>query len=179
MTNKHDIILDEQFQKCLTNEALSIDAFPTQRELLYTLTSASSLIHLLRKLFLYIDADIQRLKTTTVTFHSYQCLQRYARETLCPICMSMSSSSNYENSIHELLCENDCQFVIQNCFNETGNPYTTFASIAQGYSNITKQIQDSLTEIKVRYNYAKYFSLILNFSLLNVFQKYIFIYMIW
>jgi len=155
MTDKPDLILDEQFQKCLVNTASDIDALPTQRELLYTLTSASSLIHILRTLFIYIDADIQRLKTT-VTLDSLECLQRYVRETLCPICVSVpssySSSISNDNNVNEPLCENDCHYVIKNCFNETSNPYIAFSLIAQGYSSVIKQIQQSVDELKVKYN---------------------------
>lgn len=153
MTNNSDLILDEQFEKCLVNRASSIEAFPTQRELLYTITSAASLIRILRTLFIYIDADIQRLKAS-VSLNSHECIQRYVRETLCPICVSMSlsfsSSIHYDNNIHEPLCENDCHYVIKNCFNQTSNPYVAFASTAQGYSNVIKQIQESVVELKVR-----------------------------
>jgi Golgi nucleoside diphosphatase len=101
-----------------------------------------------------MEADIQRLKTTA-TLNSHQCLQRYVRETLCPICVttpsSLSSSMNFNNA-NEPLCENDCRFVIKTCFNETNNPYIAFAMIAQGYSNVTKQIQESVEELKVKYN---------------------------
>ncbi len=155
MTDKSDLILDEEFQKCLVNIAFDIQALPTQRELLYTLTSAASLIHILRTLFIYIDADIQRLKTTVI-FNSHQCLQRYVRETLCPICVSipssLSSSNYYDNNANEPLCENDCHYVIKNCFNQTSNPYVAFSLIAQGYSNVIKQIQESVVELKVKYS---------------------------
>jgi hypothetical protein len=158
MTNKPDLILDDQFEKCLINKAFDINALPTQRELLYTITSAASVINILRTLFIYIDADIQRLKTTVI-LNSHQCLQRYARETLCPICIrlpsAMSSSTNDSNNINEPLCENDCHFVIKNCFNQTNNPYIAFAVIAQGYSNVIKQIQDSIVELKVKKTFSK------------------------
>jgi formate dehydrogenase maturation protein FdhE len=158
MTDKPDLILNEEFQKCLVNIASDIDALPTQRELLYTLTSASSLIYILRTLFIYIDADIQRLKTT-VTLNSQECLQRYVRETLCPICVSTPSlyfsSINNDNNVNEPLCENDCHYVIKNCFNETSNPYVAFSLIAQGYSSIIKQIQQSVDELKVKHNLHK------------------------
>jgi len=152
MTNKSDIILDDQLQKCLVTKALDIEALPTQREVLYTLSSAASLIRLLRTLFIYIDADIQRLKTT-VTLNSQQCLQRYVRETLCPICVSIPSppsSNNYDNNTNEPLCENDCQFVMKSCLNDTNNPYVAFAVTAQGYSDVIKQIQESVVELKVK-----------------------------
>ena len=151
MTEQAHFNLDDQLQKCLVNTAFNIEALPTQREVLYTLSSAASLVHILRTLFIYMDADIERLKAT-VTLHSQQCLQRYVREALCPICLSASmSSSTYDKRyINEPLCENDCRFVIKNCFNETNNPYITFALIAQGYSDIIKQIQESVVELKVR-----------------------------
>ncbi|CAF1392447.1 unnamed protein product [Rotaria sordida] len=155
MTNNNDLIFDDNFKKCLLTKAFDIDALPKQRELLYTLTSTTSLIQILRTLFIYIDADIQQLKTT-VTLNSHRCLQRYVREALCPICANMPSSSsslsssmNYDNNINEPLCENDCHYVIKTCFNETSNPYVAFAIIAQGYATVIKQIQDSVIELKV------------------------------
>ena len=152
MTYDHDLILDEQFKKCLVNKAFDIEALPTQRELLYTLTSAASLVKILQRSFIYIDADIHRLNTT-VTLDSQQCLQRYARETLCPICVGipslLSSSIKYDYNANEPLCENDCRFIIKACFNRTNNPYINFAFIAQGYSNIIKQIQKSVIELQV------------------------------
>ncbi|CAF3776556.1 unnamed protein product [Rotaria sp. Silwood1] len=155
MTNNNDIIIDDNFKKCLLIKASDIEALPTKRELIYTLTSSNLLIQILRTLFIYIDADIQRLKTTII-FNSHQCLQRYVRETLCPICVnipsSLSSSINYDNNNNnnnEPLCENDCQYVIKTCFNETTNPYVTFAIIAQDYANIIKQIQESVIELKL------------------------------
>ncbi|CAF3419703.1 unnamed protein product [Rotaria socialis] len=149
MTDDDDVILDDSFKRCLVNKAFDIEALPTQRELLYTLTSATSLIKILRTLFIYVDADIQRLKTT-VTLNSQQCLQRYVRETLCPICVSTPSSSiNHDSNANDPLCENDCRYVIKTCFNETSNAYIAFASIAQGYSDVIKQIQEHAIELKV------------------------------
>jgi hypothetical protein len=151
MTKNSDLIFDDKLQKCLVNNAFDMEALPTQREVLYTLSSAASLIHILRTLFIYIDADIQRLKTT-VTLNSQQCLQRYVRETLCPICVSIPSSLNdRDNNVNEPLCENDCQFIMKNCLNETNNPYVAFAVIAQGYSDVIKQIQESVIELKVKF----------------------------
>ncbi|CAF3803762.1 unnamed protein product [Adineta steineri] len=152
MTYDNEIIFDEHLKKCLITTAFSIEALPTQRELLYTLTSAASLLDILRTLFIYIAADIQRLQTTA-TLNSHQCLQRYVRETLCPICVNMSSTSmssiHYDNNINEPLCENDCHYVIKTCFDQTNNPYVTFAVVAQGYSNVIKQIQESVIELKL------------------------------
>lgn len=183
MTKQPHLNLDDQLQKCLVNTAFNIEALPTQREVLYTLSSAASLVHILRTLFIYIDADIERLKAT-VTLHSQQCLQRYVRETLCPMCLSASplSATYAHQHVNEPLCENDCRFVIKNCFNETNNPYVAFASIAQGYSDVIKQIQEYVVELKVRSiermiptnNTICFF-----FSLSNVFQNCIFISMIW
>lgn len=154
MTNESDLIFDKHFEKCLIDTANTINALPQQRELLYAITSAASVVRILRTLFIYIDADIQRLKES-VTLNSHECIQRYVRETLCPICVSVplsfSSSNHYNNNINEPLCENDCHYVIKNCFNQTSNPYIAFALIAQGYSNITKQIQESIVELKVNY----------------------------
>lgn len=146
------IILDDNFQKCLINKAFEIEAISTQRELLYTLTSGSSLIQIYRTMLIYIDADIQRLKTIPTTImNSNQCLQFYAKETLCPICIKTSSSSNQinNNGIDEPLCENDCQYLIKTCFNQTNNPYIEFASIAKGYSAIIKETEHAITELKV------------------------------
>ncbi|CAF4957255.1 unnamed protein product, partial [Rotaria magnacalcarata] len=66
-------------------------------------------------MLVYIQADIQRLQTTA-TIDSDQCIQRYARETLCPICVSStpsssSSSNQISNDISEALCENDCRYI--------------------------------------------------------------------
>lgn len=158
MTHNNEIKLDVNLQKCLITKALDIQALPTQRELLYTLTSAASLIHILRTLFIYIDADIQRLKTT-VTLNSHQCLQRYVRETLCPICVNMPSSRfssfiHYDNNNNnnEPLCEKDCRYVIKTCFDPTDNSYIAFALLAEGYSSVIKQIQESIVELKVKFN---------------------------
>ncbi len=151
----NNLLLDDKFQKCLINKAFDIEALPTQRELLYVLTSGSSLFQIFRTMLIYIDADIQRLKATA-TMSSNQCLQGYAREALCPICGSTSSSFNqiHNNDIREILCENDCRYFIKTCFNETNNPYVAFASIARGYANITKEIEQAVIELKVSiYNY--------------------------
>jgi len=150
MLYDNHLILDEKFEKCLVNKAFDIEALPTQRELLYILTSGSSLFHIFRTMLIYIDADIQRL-ITTATMNSDQCLQLYARETLCPICINTLSSFNRisNNDISELLCENDCQYVIKTCFNQTNNPYKAFASISKGYSNIVKEIEHAVIELKV------------------------------
>lgn len=150
MTNEQGLALEDNFIKCIINKASEIEALPKKTELLYTLTSAKSLIKILRTLFIYIDADIQRFKET-VTLDSQQCLQRYVRETLCPICVStLSSSVSYDNNVNEPLCENDCHFVIKTCLNETSNPYIAFALIAQNYSNIIQQMQESVIELKVK-----------------------------
>jgi hypothetical protein len=150
MLNNNQISLDEKFEKCLVNKALDIEALPSQRELLYILTSGSSLMQIFRSMLIYIDADIQRLKTAATIINSNQCLQHYARETLCPICISSSSSNQRnDNDITEPLCENDCQYVIKTCFNETNNPYVAFASIAKGYSAIIKEIEQAVIELKV------------------------------
>ncbi len=149
MMNDNQILLDDKFQKCLVNKAFVIEALPTQRELLYILTSGSSLIQIFRTMLIYIDADIQRLKSTA-TMNSNQCIQRYARETLCPICVSTSSSFNQiNNDVNEPLCENDCRYLTKTCFNQTNNPYVAFASIAKGYSAIIKDIEQAIIELKV------------------------------
>jgi hypothetical protein len=147
MSNENDdLLLDDKFQKCLVNKAFELEALSTQRELLYILTSGSSLLKIYRTMLIYIDADIQRLKTS-VTDSENQCLQIYAKESLCPICVRRSSSLN--QNIIELLCENDCQFIIQTCFNQTNNPYVAFAAIAKGYSTIIKEIEQAIIELKV------------------------------
>jgi len=144
MSQNQDITFDHQFEKCLLSQALSSNIFPIKRELLYVLTSGSTLVQILRTMFVYIEADIERLKATT-TFRSYQCLQRYADEMLCPICHNRSLTNMVEG-----LCENDCRLIIENCLNQTENPYINFAINAQGYTNITKNIQNSVNELKVR-----------------------------
>jgi hypothetical protein len=147
MTYNNHLLLDEKFQKCLVNKAFDIEALPTQRELLYTLTSGSSLIRILSTMLTYIDADIQQLKKTA-TMNSNQCTQRYAREALCPICVSSSSFLN-KNDVNEPLCEKDCRYVIKTCFNQTNTPYISFISIAKGYSSIIKEIEQAAIELKV------------------------------
>jgi hypothetical protein len=143
ITNNH-LLLDNEFHKCLINKAFAIEALPAQRELLYILTSGSSLIQILHTMMIYLDADIQRLKTTA-TINSNQCLQRYAREALCPICISSSSSFNN----NELLCENDCRYVLKTCFNQTNNPYIAVTLIAKGYATVIKEIEQAVIELKV------------------------------
>lgn len=154
MTENNDQLeFDEQFQKCLVNKAFSIKALPTQPELLYTLTGGASLIHILQTLFVYLDADIQRMNEIA-SITSHQCIQRYARETLCPICVrrpsSWSLSNNDDDEAEVPLCEDDCRYVVKTCFDQTSNPYVAFASIAQGYTQVIKQIQEAAVELKVR-----------------------------
>lgn len=150
MSNDHNSELDEKFQKCLINKAFALEALPTQRELLYILTSASTIMRVFRTMLVYIDADIQRVKATIDT-NVDECLQFYARESLCPLCIRASSSSNpmLKDDINELMCENDCQHIIRTCFNQTNNPYVAFASIAKGYAIIVKEIEQAITELKV------------------------------
>jgi hypothetical protein len=54
ITNNH-LLLDNEFHKCLINKAFAIEALPAQRELLYILTSGSSLIQILHTMMIYID----------------------------------------------------------------------------------------------------------------------------
>ena len=152
MTYDERVPLDEKFQKCLVNKALDIEAFPSQRELLYTLTSGSSLIETLRTMLIYMDADIQRLKSIA-TSTSNACTQRYARETLCPICVNPSSSVDpisQATGVNESLCPNACRQVIRTCFNQTSNPYVAFASIAKGYSIVAKDIERAVVQLQVK-----------------------------
>ena len=152
MTYDERVPLDEKFQKCLVNRALDIEAFPSQRELLYTLTSGSSLIQTLRTMLIYMDADIQRLKTIA-TITSNACTQRYARETLCPICVTPSSAVDpisQAAGVNESLCPKACRQVIRTCFNQTSNPYVAFASIAKGYSIVAKDIERAILQLKVK-----------------------------
>jgi hypothetical protein len=153
MADKNGLILNEQFEKCLVNKAFDIEALPTQRELLYTLTSGASLIHILQTLFIYLDADIQRMNETA-TINNSPCIQRYARETLCPICVRLPSlwqlsPNNDDDTANDPLCENDCHYVVKTCFDQTNNPYMTFASITRGYAHVIKQIQEAVVELKV------------------------------
>ncbi|UJR31829.1 hypothetical protein I4U23_019306 [Adineta vaga] len=145
VTYDNDIILDDHLRNCLITKASDINALPAQRELLYSLTSATSLLHILRSLFIYFEADIHRLKASA-TLNSHQCLQRYVRESLCPICMSTSSSIPDDN---DALCEDSCRFIMKTCFEQTNNPYIAFTLIAQGYSNVIKEIQESIVELKL------------------------------
>ncbi|CAF3338000.1 unnamed protein product [Rotaria sp. Silwood2] len=152
--NDDKILLDDEFQKCLVNKAFDMEALPKQREILYILTSASSLIQIFYTMLVYIDADIQRLKTTA-TMNSKECIQRYAREALCPICLGTSSSfnqinnNNNNNDVSEVLCKNDCRYIIKTCVNQTNDPYMEFALIAKNYSDIIKQIEQATIELKV------------------------------
>ena len=154
MAADSDMKFDDEFEKCLIVKAFDIEALPTQRELLYTITSGASLVNILQTLFIYLDADIQRMNDTgTLNFHP--CVQRYARETLCPICVGLSSSwaigSNFdENSLDEPLCENDCRYLMNMCFDQELNPYVAFAALAQSYSHVVKQVQEAVLELKVR-----------------------------
>lgn len=151
MINNEEILLDDKFQKCLLNKAFEREALPKQRELLYILTSGSSLIQIFHKMLIYMDADIQRLKTTA-TIESNQCIQRYARETLCPICITTSSSYNKINNhddVNEVLCETDCRYIIKTCFNQANDPYAAFAAIAKNYSSVIKEIEQDIVELKV------------------------------
>ena len=150
MTNGNRLQLDEKFEKCLVNKAFDIEALPTQRELLYTLTSGSSLIQIFRTMLTYIDADIQRLKSTA-TMTSNQCTQRYARETLCPICTTNASTNRIDEShdMNDPLCPNACRYVIKTCFNHSSNPYLALGSIAKGYSAVIKEIERATNELKV------------------------------
>jgi hypothetical protein len=150
MSNENHLLLDDKFQKCLVNKAFELEALPTQRELLYILTSGSSLMKIFRTMLIYIDADIQRLNTP-LTIDANQCLEIYAKEALCPMCVRTSSSFNRipNNDITELICENDCQYIIKTCFNQTNNPYVSFASMAKGYSTIIREIEQAIIELKV------------------------------
>lgn len=154
MLKNIQISFNKDFERCLTNKASNIEALTTQRELLYVVTSGSSLLQLFRTMLIYIDADIQRLKTTTID--SNPCLEYYAKETLCPICMKDSSNQINNNDIDQPLCETDCQYLIKTCFNQTNNSYMEFASIAKGYSAIIKDIEHAVTGLKVnvKYNYC-------------------------
>ena len=150
MSNDNNLAMDEKFAKCLINKAFDLEALSTQRELLYILTSGSTLMRVFRTMLIYIDADIERLKETIDT-NADQCLQFYARESLCPLCTRASNSANptLRDDMNELICENDCQYAIRTCFNQTNNPYIAFASIAKGYAIIVKEIEQAITELKV------------------------------
>ena len=143
MNENERLIIDEKFQRCLINKAFDIEAFPNQRELLYTVSSGSSIIKSLRMMLIYIDADIQRLKSAA-TMTNNQCTERYGKETLCPICVSKQSEEKGES-----LCPNACRFLIRTCFNQTTNHYMAFASLAKGYSMIIKEIEKAVLELKV------------------------------
>ena len=114
------------------------------------------------------------------TINSNPCIQRYAREALCPICARTSSSSN---QINELLCEDDCQYLTKTCFNQTDNPYVAFGSIARNYSGIIQDIEQAIIELKVSIDDEvrkkhNFFVVFLSSSS-NVCPNYTFICMIW
>jgi hypothetical protein len=146
MSNENYLLFDDKFQKCLVHKARELEALPTQRELLYILTSGSSLFKVFRTMLIYIDADIQRVNTL-VPNNENQCLQIYAKEALCPICIRTSSS--FQRNINELPCQNDCQYIIKTCLNQTNNPYVAFAAVAKGYSTVIKEIEQAIIELKV------------------------------
>jgi hypothetical protein len=141
MTNDDQLVLDEKFEKCLINKAFEIEALPAQRELLYALTSGSSLLQIVRTMLIYVDADLQRLKSST-SITTNVCTQRYARETLCSICVSSTN-------LNTTLCPNVCRSILRTCFEQNDNPYLTFATLAKGYSAIVHEIEQALTEVKV------------------------------
>ena len=153
MSENPDEILPELLEKCLIKKAFDIEALPKERELLYTLTSGASLIHVLQNFFIYLDADIQRMNEST-TLNSIQCLQRYARETLCPICVHMPN--HHDEMINGPLCENDCQFIVKTCFDSTTNPYMSFVETIQGYRHILEQIQQATNELKLIERFGKF-----------------------
>lgn len=100
-------------------------------------------------MLIYVEADIHRLKLIA-RIDSNQCIHRYSREALCPICVSKSSShSQLNNDISEALCENDCQFVIKTCFNQTNDPYLLFTSIMKNYSSILEEIEQAVIKLQV------------------------------
>ena len=151
MTNNNRIIQDDELKKCLVSKAFDIEALPKQRELLYIITSCSSLIQIFCTLLTYIDADIQRLRATA-SVNSNQCVQRYAREALCPICASESSffhqiSNNHDGT--EILCENDCQYIIKSCLSQMNDSYVAWIEIAKNYSDIVREIEQAVVELKV------------------------------
>ncbi|CAF1103955.1 unnamed protein product [Adineta steineri] len=149
MIKNNQYFLDDKLQKCLLNKAFDINALSTKRELLYILTSGSSLIHILHTMLIYIDADIQRLKLSAKLI-SNPCIERFAKETLCPICVSISFSTHHSNTNNnELLCKDDCQNVIKKCFNQTNNSYILFASMIKTYSTIVQDIERSVIELKL------------------------------
>lgn len=131
-------VFDQDIEKCLVNKAFDIDIFPMQKELLYILTSASSLMQIFRTLFIYVDVDIQRLNSVE-NIDTKSCLLEYAKDSLCPIC------SNHR----EILCENTCQLIIRTCLNQTKTSYLNFASMAKGYSSIIKEIEQAVIELKL------------------------------
>lgn len=152
MSIDSEMKIDDQLEKCLLVKAFDIEAFPTQRELLYTLTSGASLVNILDNVFVYLDADIERMnKTATMEFHP--CIQRYARETLCPMCLDDSISSLDETQFNETLCQNDCRYLVKTCFDAQRNPYISFVALAQSYANSIKQIQEAVVELKVSHEY--------------------------
>lgn len=135
--------LDENFKFCLINKATENNIFVEEREFISILTIGSSLLKLVQKLIVYVEADIQRLKNKS-TMTKNPCVERFSKENLCPIC-----HGNEESQV-EPLCSRTCQYLVKTCFNRTGNDYMAFGSIAKGYSMIIGDIEQALFQLKVR-----------------------------
>ncbi|CAF1674619.1 unnamed protein product, partial [Adineta ricciae] len=149
MVDNKELVLDAKLTKCLVNKAFEIDALSSQRELLYILTSGSSLLQLFRTMIVYIHADIQRI-TSLPTMTSNSCIQRYARETLCPLCVNTSRFNQIINDDNnEPLCEGDCRYVTKTCFNQTNGSYIEFATMFKNYSLIVRDIEQTIVDLKL------------------------------
>ncbi|CAF1101094.1 unnamed protein product [Adineta ricciae] len=148
MVDNKELVLDAKLKKCLVNKAFEIDALSSQRELLYILTSGSSLLQLFRTMIVYIHADIRRI-TSLPTMTSNSCIQRYARETLCPLCVNISRFNQMINDNNEPLCEGDCRYATETCFNQTNGSYMEFATVFKNYSLIVRDIEQTIVDLKL------------------------------
>ncbi|CAF1308428.1 unnamed protein product, partial [Didymodactylos carnosus] len=135
----------DEFRSCLTTKGFEIDVFPSQREILYILSSGSTILNILRTMLTYIDSDIYRLKNydfTTFNENLNDCTQKYSLSALCPVCSS--------NNINTSVCYQDCRQFIQQCISTSNqNPYISYAMKAKEYATVLKEMQNSIIELKL------------------------------
>ena len=143
------IEFDQRFERCLKTKSSEFVVFPIQRDFLYTLTSSSVSFDIVRRTIVYLDADVERLKSST-NWSPKICSERFSRESLCPICSN--------SMLNETLCPNSCRFILKTCFNQSQNPFVAFASMAKSYAMILNEIENSIVELKVKINETFLFS---------------------
>ncbi|CAF1285980.1 unnamed protein product, partial [Didymodactylos carnosus] len=143
--NEYNHRFTDEFRSCLITKGFEIDVFPSQREILYILSSSSTILNILRNMLTYIESDMYRLKNDNLTIFNENlndCTQKYSRATLCPICSS--------NSIQSPICYSDCRQFIRQCIsNSSQNPYGSYAMKAKGYAIILQEMQSSIIELNL------------------------------